>query len=143
MCCVCLQRKRADRHISHNSNNNLIPMFKLLVFGGKIMANDGTKKGELCGWMNCARGERIQCNFISFYFMFSTVQKYGFIYGFIQRFMLFMAIPGTKRNDIKLLKRFSHSVSLSAIDPFGLRATKILSFFMQCNLNNITTQKHI
>lgn len=75
--------------------------------------------------------------------MFSTVQKYGFIYGFIQRFMLFMAIPGTKRNHIKLLKRFSHSVSLSAIDPFGLRATKILSFFMQCNLNNITTQKHI
>lgn len=55
--------------------------------------------------------------------------KYGFIYGFIQRFMLFMAIPRTKTNHIKLLKRFSHSVSLSAIDPFGLRAAEN-SFFL-------------
>ena len=37
---------------------------------------------------------------------------------------------------------FSHSVSLSAIDPFGLRATTSL-FFMKCNLNSITTRKRI
>lgn len=55
----------------------------------------------------------------------------------IQRFMLFMAFRGEKKEShIKLLKRFSRSIHFeSAIDPFGLRATQFF-YEMQFKLHN-------
>lgn len=63
MCCVCVCKENVLIATFHTIQTiTPFPFPSCLSLEEKEWHG---KKGELCAWMKCAQGERIQCNFIS------------------------------------------------------------------------------